>query len=189
MCEQPADAFWRYSLALYGAPGVASACLALQERHGVDVNLLLLCCWLGSRGIRLDQRAVGRLLGAAKPWHDHAVRPLRAVRQRLKQPLGAVPREAAEALRQRVKALELEAERLEQTALAETAPSAPSAEPGPAAIAANLAQWARTGGFAWEEWDIDELAALLAAAFPDRAAEVPDLAASIITPRQAAHAC
>jgi len=44
MALSPADRFWAFSLALYGKPGVAPALLGLQDRLGVDVNLLLFCC-------------------------------------------------------------------------------------------------------------------------------------------------
>jgi uncharacterized protein (TIGR02444 family) len=37
----PDDPFWRFSLDLYGRPGVAPACLALQDEAGADVNLVL----------------------------------------------------------------------------------------------------------------------------------------------------
>ncbi len=32
--------FWNFSLEVYGGEGVARACLELQDRRGVDVNLL-----------------------------------------------------------------------------------------------------------------------------------------------------
>ena len=35
--------FWNYSLALYARAEVAKTCLALQDRLGLDVNLLLFC--------------------------------------------------------------------------------------------------------------------------------------------------
>ncbi|HEY9550471.1 MAG TPA: TIGR02444 family protein, partial [Kiloniellaceae bacterium] len=46
--------FWQFSGAVYARRGVAEACLALQQRHGLDVNLLLFCAWAGSNGRRLD---------------------------------------------------------------------------------------------------------------------------------------
>jgi uncharacterized protein (TIGR02444 family) len=189
MRETLPDSFWAHSLAFYAQAGVDGACLKLQERHGLDVNLLLLCLWLGRGGIRLDQRGVARLMAASKPWHDQAVLPLRGVRQRLKRPLGAVPPDAAESLRQRVKVLELEAERLEQDVLAAAAPRSANAPAGLATAAANLAIWSRVGGFAWEAWDQEELALLLAELIPDEAAQAPDLAARLITPQPVASAC
>ena len=47
---EAAASFWAFSLEFYARPGVAEACLALQDRHGLDVNILLLCCWLGWSG-------------------------------------------------------------------------------------------------------------------------------------------
>ena len=49
-----ANPFWRFSLRTYRAPGVQEACLALQDRCGADVNLLLFCGWTGRDGRALD---------------------------------------------------------------------------------------------------------------------------------------
>ena len=32
--------FWRFSVKFYGEPGVAQACIDLQDQVGVDVNVL-----------------------------------------------------------------------------------------------------------------------------------------------------
>ena len=58
--------FWAFSLDVYGRPGVAPACLALQDRHGLDVNLLLFCCWAASQGVTLDQRTLAAAEEAAR---------------------------------------------------------------------------------------------------------------------------
>ena len=50
MARFPDCAFWDFSLEAYARPGVAPACLDLQERHGADVNLLLFACWLSASG-------------------------------------------------------------------------------------------------------------------------------------------
>ena len=42
--------FWDFSLHTYSAEGVGEACIALQERRGVDVNLILFCAWNGASG-------------------------------------------------------------------------------------------------------------------------------------------
>ena len=44
------DDLWSYTLHLYGKPGVPSACLALQDVHGIDVPLLIFATWLARRG-------------------------------------------------------------------------------------------------------------------------------------------
>ncbi len=43
--ELTPDTFWEFSGALYTRGDAAVHCLALQDNHGVNVNLLLLVCW------------------------------------------------------------------------------------------------------------------------------------------------
>ena len=116
MATDSENSFWDFSLAVYHRPGVAEACLALQDRHGLDVNLLLLCCWNGSEGRRLDAEDFARLGESVGGWQDSVVGPLRGVRRWLKDlPDAASPQ--FDALRQAVKDCELEAERIEQAML------------------------------------------------------------------------
>ena len=96
MARRPDNPFWLFSLELYGRPEVAKACLALQDRRGLDVNLLLFCCWAGSRGHRLDRPALEGLIEAVESWQREVVAPLRQALRHLKTRCGA----AAEALRQ-----------------------------------------------------------------------------------------
>jgi uncharacterized protein (TIGR02444 family) len=109
--------FWRFSLQFYRLPGVATACIKLQEEAGVDVNLLLFLLWHGALGRRLSTAEVERLAQKIAAWRDLAVVPLRAIRRALKSPSGLVEAGAAEAFRTRIKAVELEAERLQQEAM------------------------------------------------------------------------
>jgi uncharacterized protein (TIGR02444 family) len=109
--------FWRFSLQLYRAPGVAEACIKLQEEAGADVNLLLFLLWHGVQQRRLSTQEVERLEQKIAGWRDLAVIPLRAIRRALKSPPGLVEPGAAEAFRTRIKAVELEAERLQQEAM------------------------------------------------------------------------
>ncbi|WP_029008834.1 TIGR02444 family protein [Azospirillum halopraeferens] len=124
--------FWAFSLDFYGRPGVAGACLALQDRCGADVNLVLFALWAGGVcGAALDAGDLQRLRAAVGPWQAGVVGPLRAVRRHLKHDA------AAAALREKVKALELEAERVEQDRLL----AASGLRPGqgdPATAEANL---------------------------------------------------
>ncbi len=75
MTETAKHPFWDFSLALYGREGVARACVALQDRRGLDVNILLFCCWAGSRGRRLDPADLKGLDAAVRPWREAVVRP------------------------------------------------------------------------------------------------------------------
>ena len=108
--------FWQFSGVVYARPGVAEACIDLQDRHGLDVNLLLFCAWAGAQGRVLDGGDLGLLRSASRPWHDEVVAPLRAARRWLKRQT-AVPDDLGEAFRTEVKALELQAEMLEQLVL------------------------------------------------------------------------
>jgi len=107
------NAFWQFSLSIYGQADVAEECLALQETIGIDVNVLLFCAWLGTRGIVLRKEDIAAASETVEAWSKNVVRPLRGVRQRMK---GLYNNEFAD-LRERVKALELEAEQVEQAIL------------------------------------------------------------------------
>ena len=100
---------WPFAADFYQRPGVADACLAIQAQGG-NVCLLLAVCWLGTRGVRFDADRMATLQAVATPWHEHVITPLRGVR--------IAWREACEGdqgwvgLREQVKTLELNAERM-----------------------------------------------------------------------------
>lgn len=113
---------WRFALAHYRRRGVAVACLALQDRAGIDVNLLMFALWHGASGRgRLGRPALRRLVRAVSAWQSRVVAPLRDLRRRLKPlthdpALGPLGRPIS-SLRAEVKRLELEAEQIEQAML------------------------------------------------------------------------
>jgi uncharacterized protein (TIGR02444 family) len=117
--------FWRFSLRFYRQPKVADACIALQEEAGVDVNLLLFLLWQATLRRALSPIEVGELEGRIGAWRDATVIPLRGVRRALKSPPALVDPASAEAFRTRIKAVELEAERLQQEAMYQLACSSP----------------------------------------------------------------
>ncbi len=115
-----AQAFWDWSCGRYARPGVAPACLELQDAHGLQVNLLLLGCWLAACGRAVAAGHAARIAAAAGGWQAAAVRPLRETRRRLKRLAAEAPeprRDQIEALRRQVAAAELAAERIEQLEL------------------------------------------------------------------------
>jgi uncharacterized protein (TIGR02444 family) len=153
--------FWAYSLRLYRRPGVAPACLALQERLGLDVNLLLFCLWTGSRGIVLAPRAMAMAVDISAMWSTNVVKPLRGVRRFLKPmqlPL----------YRGQVARVELAAEKLEQMLLSGLlAQASPTAAPGGDLAARHLRQYATRAKLRMQAADIAHLVAILGAAFPE----------------------
>ncbi|MFC6298844.1 TIGR02444 family protein [Pseudomonas sp. CCM 7893] len=99
---------WSFALSTYARPGVENTCLRLQEQ-GADVCLLLCGLWLEQRGVALEPTRLLALRQIAEPWQSEVVEPLRQVRKQWR----AMAQQDTElgALRERVKALELEAER------------------------------------------------------------------------------
>jgi uncharacterized protein (TIGR02444 family) len=120
--SQPLDTpLWAFSLAVYGSDGVENECLELQERSNVDVNLLLLAAFVGAvEGVRLETKDIAVVNSAVADWHGEIVRALRRARRALKAPssdAGNPLRWESVTLRARVKAAELEAEKIEQAML------------------------------------------------------------------------
>jgi uncharacterized protein (TIGR02444 family) len=114
---QQGSPFWRFSLGFYRRPGVADACVALQDGCGVDVNVLLFFLWLAMARRCIPPAAATVVCAKVAPWQDDVVVPLRALRRRLKDGSSLVERGAAEWFRTRIKAVELESERLQQEAM------------------------------------------------------------------------
>ncbi|HXF87537.1 MAG TPA: TIGR02444 family protein [Xanthobacteraceae bacterium] len=109
--------FWQFSIKFYAVPGVAPACIRLQDEAGVDVNVLFFLLWNASQGRSLSEAEVQQADHAVAPWRSITVIPLREIRRTLKTAQSIVDRDAAESFRNRIKQAELEAERLEQEAL------------------------------------------------------------------------
>ena len=133
--------FWDFSLEIYRRPEVASACLRCQDEAGADVNLILFLLWRAMSGLRLAEGEIASLDEKVAWWREHVVKPLRTLRRNLK----SRTLDQGGAFRERIKAAELEAERIEQEALSRTvvdaARSAPRLAPGDAARA-NLQAYA-----------------------------------------------
>lgn len=108
---------WEFSVRVYASPGVAAACLSLQDRFGADVNLLLAAAYLGSRGHELSATDARSLADLVRDWQEQVVSPVRKARKAMKHIAEKnVPNiQAAIALaRDQVKSIELDAERVEQ---------------------------------------------------------------------------
>jgi uncharacterized protein (TIGR02444 family) len=137
--------FWRFSLHFYRQPGVADACIALQDGCGVDVNLLLFLLWLADDGQLLSADEVRKLDDKVRDWRNLTIIQIRDTRRKLKGAKTMVEPGKQEAFRNRVKAVELEAERLQQEALYALTQSGPLGEHAgpPAAARGNVSAYER----------------------------------------------
>ncbi len=125
------ESFWEYSCRVYSADEVSEACLHLQDAYGMDVNLLLLCCWHAStRGV-IEQTLFSSLLTTSKAWSDNVVVPLRESRRWMKAQLAqqslpsAVTCDQFTQLREQIKTIELRCEQHQQTFLQDLLTSTP----------------------------------------------------------------
>ena len=120
---------WHFSCAFYAQPGVSEALIALQDRAGLDVNLILFALWRGA--CRLHRLSHAELMAAersAGPIRAAIVLPLRALRRKLRSDRDA----DVQRLRERIKRLEMAAERIVQRRLARLA-GTPASDTAPAA--------------------------------------------------------
>jgi uncharacterized protein (TIGR02444 family) len=130
---------WDFSVATYSRPGVQQACLSLQDRMGVDVNILMYCCWHGA----LTRDGLSTLLADLAPWQNNIVSGLRSVRRKLKLMLNDLAEfsENADDLLFRIAALELEAEKLQQAMLERHGTDLAAGSASPQTAADNLSYY------------------------------------------------
>jgi uncharacterized protein (TIGR02444 family) len=161
------DSLWNFSVTIYRQPGVSHACLSLQDRLGLDVNVLLFCCWFGCTRGPLDCQTFNNALDFSKPWAEKVVHPLRAARIWMKvnncvQPL------SQKLLREKIKTVELEAEHLQQGFLENLSlkKSAKSVEPELQLknIALNLQRYLKHCNVHLDDPSLSELAHIVTAA-------------------------
>jgi uncharacterized protein (TIGR02444 family) len=130
------SAFWQFSLAFYARPGVAAACLELQDEAGVDVNVMFYALFVATQLRQIDREDVAHIDASIKAWREIAVVPLRALRRRLKTGIKPIAVGNTEALRSAVKRIELEAERIEQEWLENNVPANTLGAPAKSQVAA-----------------------------------------------------
>ena len=172
----PDDPFWDFSIRVYAESGVAEACLALQNRLGADINVVLYCLWVAQQGCgRFTRPQLRESLDRVATWRDDVILPLRTLRNRLKEGIGSVPADHSEIVRSTVKRAELDAEHAEQLFLASLMPesSNPNMQPEAAAMdaAENLAQYFSLLKVKSSERERAEVCSLLSAVFPAVSAE------------------
>ena len=173
---------WPFSLAVYQDDAVQKECLDLQDRHGIDVNMLLFCMLLfcafvgAVHGAIISEHDVRDALSLIGAWNANVVRALRQVRRELKLFADPSPIQiAAGELRTSVNAAELAAEQIEQAMLetftATRLANWQLAEPASAAAANVRTLLTACGDPTPSQLPIKLLAAALAAPIPAARAE------------------
>lgn len=181
----PDHPFWDFSLRVYSREGVGGACLHLQEHHGIDINVMLYCLWLGEtqRGVLATEECAA-MTAAVGNWHQEVVKRLREVRRILKSTFPDVPHDLSEALRGEVQAAELDSEHLEQLMLAASverpaASGALTVEDRAADATANLDLYLQSLGIRFEPADTVHFAHILGQTFsgltPEHALDIAEV--------------
>ncbi len=110
----PPSQLWDYAVKLYNDAGVSAACLRLQDRRGLDVNMLLFCLWAAASGRgRLSEEELRAGIAAGQRWQAEVIAPLRHVRRFLKGPISPADNRLASELGRGVADGELFAEHME----------------------------------------------------------------------------
>jgi uncharacterized protein (TIGR02444 family) len=122
-----AGGLWAFSLDFYARPGVSAALIELQDCAGLDVNLILFALWHGLSGRgRLDDERLAVADHAIRAIQTEIIMPLRALRRRFRTD----PDADIQRLRDAIKALELDGEKIAQARLAGcAAPPATDVDP------------------------------------------------------------
>ena len=114
------DDFWHYALQLYKQPNVSEQCLILQDKYDLNINLVLLCCFLGS-----TQTTIKKVLPALsnnrllQDWQSQSTAAIRTVRRRVKESFAGVAGQPS--FYQQLLAVELSAEKIEQSLMLDIA--------------------------------------------------------------------
>lgn len=78
-----AAAFIQWCAGTYARPGMKQACLAAQDRAGLNVNCLLAGVWAAEQGLVVTAADWEALRAAIVPVEEAAIQPIRALRRRL----------------------------------------------------------------------------------------------------------
>lgn len=168
MARLDPGAFWEFSLAYYSREPISAACLSLQNRRGADANILLLCCWLATLGLRLDQAALHAAVSSVEAWRRDVLEPLRAARRAVGERFPELAKSDRQSIKHGMLSAELDCERIaqEKIALAAAPLVVPMGSGDDAPIARQIAGAALETYFGMvigtpEERDAEDLTALL----------------------------
>jgi len=132
---------WDFAVAIHGEPGVDAGLIDLQDNHGQCVSYLLWAVWAARHGRAVGEAELALAAGLARDWEAEVSAPLRAARRNLKRSWPPMADTKREALRTRVKASELSAERTLLEALEALTPRRRGAGDVAERLRAAMAAW------------------------------------------------
>ena len=122
-CSQ--TSFWEYSVDYYDRDGASDSLLSLQNRHDLDINLILLALWTGAEmGMLLKKEHFAILDAEAYEWRNNIIKPLRSCRQAIKS-FTSMNIGLTDDIYQKLKSAELDAEHVAQIFLSGSLSSLP----------------------------------------------------------------
>jgi len=128
--------FADFSARVYRKPGVADACLFIQERYGLNVNLVLFCLWVADRGGgALTAGQIDTAMRRVIDWEAQVIEPLRAIRKTCRSEALGVPEFLLQMFAPQIETAELGAAQVERLVLASLVPdTGPSTGEADAAV-------------------------------------------------------
>lgn len=116
----PPNPLWDYVTRLYAKENVRQACLELQDRHDLDVNILLFCCWNAASGRgKFTNNELESGLDRVAEWRQNVILRLRDLRKYLKENAEPAPSRLTGSLRHVIVESELFSEHMEVLILSE----------------------------------------------------------------------
>ena len=106
---------WDFATGVYTGDTIAPACLELQDNYQWNIPLLLFCCWAGNYYGALSAGQSQWARSFAEHFSATVTQPLRVLRRNMKTSYHSswpVARTEWEGLREQVKTLELDSEKL-----------------------------------------------------------------------------
>ena len=107
------DSLWSFATTVYQEKGVAAACLALQSQCETDIPMLFAVAFACGKDKKQLEEDVIKLQRLTRPWQTNVVRALRQIRTQLKNGPHPAPNTKTNELREKVKAVELAAEKIQ----------------------------------------------------------------------------
>ena len=174
MSSVSVETFWDFSIRTYRTEGVPDACLSLQNEHGIDVNMFLYCCWIAVRRGEFGDDLWNDAIEFSTEWANKLVKPLRFARTWMKHSGcsdKAIPTDACMQLREKVKSVEFDAEKMQQEVLELLTKNARVTVSGEVslltAVVKNLHRYCHQLGLQVTGEFSEKSSVIIAAAFPD----------------------